>query len=57
MPVTLTKGVLEGAERTGNGCDPTPVGNTVQGLFGSAVMPADEANEAQTTTTKGSTDG
>jgi amidophosphoribosyltransferase len=45
VPVTLTKGVLEGAERTGNGCDPTPVGNTVQGLFGSSVMPADEAND------------
>jgi len=62
VPVTLSKGVLEGADRSGNGCEPTPVGNTVQGLFGSSVMPADEANEGrgaapQTTTTKGSTDG
>jgi amidophosphoribosyltransferase len=48
VPVTLSKGVLEGAERTGNGCDPTPVGPTMQGLFGSSVMPADEAHETKT---------
>ena len=49
VPITLTKGVLEGEERsqrTGVGCDPQPVSTTVHGLFGSSRLPADEAQEA-----------
>lgn len=48
VPVTLSKGVLEGGERPGSGCDPTPlpdtaVPNTTRGLFASGLLPADEA--------------
>jgi amidophosphoribosyltransferase len=45
VPVTLTKGVLEAdSGQGGSGCDPTPVGgSTTQALFGSSLLPADEA--------------
>ena len=47
VPVTLTKGVLESDDDlAGSGCDPTPVGATTQGLFGSSLLPADEARGA-----------
>lgn len=46
VPVTLSKGVLEGGERPGVGCDPTPVGDAESGLFGSGLLPADEARRA-----------
>ena len=48
VPVTLSKGVLEqDAALAGSGCDPAPVGATTQGLFGSALLPADEARGHQ----------
>ena len=48
VPVTLTKGVLETDDALGGaGCDPTPVGSTTQALFGSSLLPADEARRSQ----------
>jgi amidophosphoribosyltransferase len=43
VPITLSKGVLEGGERPGSGCDPVPVPTTTRGLFASGLLPADEA--------------
>jgi amidophosphoribosyltransferase len=44
VPVTLSKGVLEEDDAlAGAGCDPAPVGATTQALFGSSLLPADEA--------------
>src|SRR6478609_1457617 len=44
VPVTLSKGVLEADDAlAGAGCDPTPVPVTTQALFGSSLLPADEA--------------
>ena len=48
VPVTLSKGVLEEDDAlAGSGCDPAPVGATTQGLFGSGLLPADEARGNQ----------
>jgi len=48
VPVSLTKGVLEPADAAGGvGCDPSPVGVGNQGLFGSSLLPADEARRGQ----------
>lgn len=47
VPVTLSKGVLEADDDlAGAGCDPSPVGATTQALFGSSLLPADEARGA-----------
>jgi amidophosphoribosyltransferase len=44
VPVTLSKGVLEADDALGGaGCDPTPVPATTEALFGSGLLPADEA--------------
>jgi amidophosphoribosyltransferase len=44
VPLTLNKGVLEADDGAGgSGCDPAPVGATMQGLFASGLLPADEA--------------
>ncbi|MGN6694116.1 MAG: amidophosphoribosyltransferase, partial [Aquihabitans sp.] len=44
VPVTLSKGVLEADDALGGaGCDPTPVPVTTEALFGSSLLPADEA--------------
>jgi amidophosphoribosyltransferase len=50
VPVSLSKAVLEGTAGT-SGCDPTPViaggaPATTQALFGSSLLPADEARGA-----------
>ena len=45
VPVTLTKGVLETADRSAIGCDPTPVGSTGDDLFTSTRLPADDAHQ------------
>ena len=48
VPVTLSKGVLEADDALGGaGCDPTPVPATTQALFGSSLLPADEARRNQ----------
>jgi amidophosphoribosyltransferase len=48
VPVTLSKGVLEADDELGGaGCDPTPVPATTQALFGSSLLPADEARRNQ----------
>jgi amidophosphoribosyltransferase len=48
VPVTLSKGVLEADDALGGvGCDPAPVPVTTDALFGSGLLPADEARQDQ----------
>ncbi|HWJ98295.1 MAG TPA: amidophosphoribosyltransferase [Acidimicrobiales bacterium] len=48
VPVTLSKGVLEADDSLGGaGCDPAPVPVTTEALFGSSLLPADEARQDQ----------
>jgi amidophosphoribosyltransferase len=49
VPVTLTKGVLESSSRSAIRRDPVSTANTVRGLFGSSILPADEAHETKGT--------
>ncbi|HWJ63115.1 MAG TPA: hypothetical protein VNS19_14190, partial [Acidimicrobiales bacterium] len=48
VPITLSKGVLEADDSlAGAGCDPTPVATSTEALFGSSLLPADEARQDQ----------